>query len=242
METLSKITSPNVLASGNVNVPKTNLVTQPVVMFSNKPESAQKSKISNFFSVNSKDKSDISLLRVPAFQCPSLLASSVKVCQTTPKFDRPGMSNDVSTPVNLDASLGIHIEDWDDLDEFETPTKAKNTSLNEDINKTDCRPVTAERKTESIGGHCHLKPDEIQAMPDQTEVQQPAESELEDSPINTPRRCQQPYLKSVVSDSEEDNDDVPMSGNTLFPAVSSLHLCITNGNKWRSRVFSFVPT
>ncbi|XP_051916120.1 recQ-like DNA helicase BLM [Hippocampus zosterae] len=194
VETLSKVTSPNVLASRNVNVPKTNLVTQPVVMFSNKPETAQKSKISNFFSVRSKDKSDISL---------SSVASSGNVCLSAPKFDRPGMSNNVSTPVNLDESLGIQLDDWDDFDDFETPTKAKNTSLNEDVNKTDSRPVTAKRKTDSI--------DEIQATSDQTEVQQPAESEPEDSPINTPRRRRQPYLKSVVSESEEDNDDVPMT-------------------------------
>ncbi|XP_061630293.1 recQ-like DNA helicase BLM isoform X1 [Phyllopteryx taeniolatus] len=210
-ETSQKVTSQNVLASRNVNVPKNSLVTQPVLTFSNKPETSQKSKINNFFSVSSKCISDISPGSVPDIQRPSSLASSGSACPSSPKCDRPLMSTNDSNPVNMDASLGFQIDDWDDMDDFETPTKTKNDSFNRDVSRTDSRPVVAERSTESTGGQCCVKTDEAQVTPDLSPVGDPDECGLDDSPINTPRGCQPAYLKSIVSDSEEESNDMPMT-------------------------------
>ncbi|XP_077425700.1 recQ-like DNA helicase BLM isoform X2 [Vanacampus margaritifer] len=158
---------------------------------SSKSETSHKSKINNFFSVSSKCTSDVSLDSVPAFPSP-------------PIFEVP------STPVNMDTSLGFQIDDWDDLDDFETPTKAKNASFSGDVSRTDSSRPVGVGKTESTGGQCCLKTDGIEAIPDQTEVVGLTDSELDDSPIKTPKR-RHPYLKCVVSDSEEDNNDVPIA-------------------------------
>ncbi|XP_061139102.1 recQ-like DNA helicase BLM isoform X1 [Syngnathus typhle] len=209
-ETPSKVTSPNVLASRNVNVPANSLVTQRVVTFSNKPKTSQNSKINNFFSVNSKCNSDVSTDIVPAFQSPSSLASTGKVCP--PKFDRPGLSTNVSTSIDLDESLGFQIDDWDDLDDFETPTKAKNASFNEDTRRTD-KPVASPKK------------DQTQTI----QVGELAESEPDDSPINTPRRRHPAYFKSVVSDSEDDINEVPVKDeNPKWVDPKSIKLDVTS--------------
>ncbi|XP_049579124.1 recQ-like DNA helicase BLM isoform X3 [Syngnathus scovelli] len=208
-ETPSKVTSPNVLASRNVNVPANSLVTQRVVTFSNKPKTSQNSKINNFFSVSSKCNSDVSTDSVPAFRSPSSLASTGKVCP--PKFDRPGLNTNVSTPISLDESLGFQIDDWDDLDDFETPTKAKNASFNEDTSRTD-KPIASPKK------------DETQTI----QVRELAESELDDSPINTPRRRHPAYRKSVISDSEDDVNEVPMKDDNTKWVDPKIKLDVTS--------------
>ncbi|XP_077373066.1 recQ-like DNA helicase BLM isoform X2 [Festucalex cinctus] len=176
---------------------------------SSKPLTSPSSKVNNFFSVSSKCNMAVSPDSVPAFQCPSSRESSGSACPSQPKYEGPGSTN-VSTPVNLDASLGFEIDDWDDLDDFETPTKAKNASFSGNVSKTDSKQVAAEGNTESTGGQCCLKTNEIEGIPDQTDVVELAESELDDSPIKTPRR-RHPYLKCVVSDSEDENNDVPIA-------------------------------
>ncbi|XP_061781212.1 recQ-like DNA helicase BLM isoform X2 [Nerophis lumbriciformis] len=192
----TKVTSPNVLANRNVNVPKNSLVTKPVT-FSNKPARSQKSKISSFLSTSSK--SDISSEGVctPAVQRPSV---------SSPKYDKQVLSTNESTSTNLDASLGFQMDDWDDLDDFETPAKAKNDSFTGEVTETtttSIRPVSAEGAIEPAGVPTA---DEAHVSPAPSPL--PAEFEVDDSPVHTPRRRQPAYIKSVVSDSEEDNDDV----------------------------------
>ncbi|XP_054631947.1 recQ-like DNA helicase BLM isoform X4 [Dunckerocampus dactyliophorus] len=200
VEIPTKVTSPNVLANRNVNVPKNSLVTKPVVTFSNKPERAQKSKINNFFSVSSKLDISSDGVCAPPVQVPSV---------PPPNYDKQVISNNQSISKIMDASLGFQMDDWDDLDDFETPTKANNDSFSDEITKTttSIRPVLVEDGTESTGGQSCLKADNAQVTPVPSPL--PAECEVDDSPVNTTRRRQPAYLKCVVSDSDEDNDDVP---------------------------------
>ncbi|XP_057693552.1 recQ-like DNA helicase BLM [Corythoichthys intestinalis] len=211
-ETSNKVNSPNVFASRNINIPQKNLVTPPVGTFSNKSTPSQKYKINNFFSTSSKCKSDINPGGLPVFQSPTLLPSSGKMCPSPPKS---------GTPVNLDTSLGLEIDDWDDMDDFEMPMKKKNNSFNGDLSKTESGSFVAEGKTESTEGQCRLKLDEAEVIPDPVVVE-PSETELDDSPINTPRRRHPVNLKSVVSDSEE--DDKPTTENKKWLDPKSVQL------------------
>ncbi|XP_061679360.1 recQ-like DNA helicase BLM isoform X2 [Syngnathoides biaculeatus] len=174
-------------------------------------ETSPKSKIGKYFSVNSKCKSDISPGSVTDFPRPSLLASSGGACPPSPKCDKALTNAKDSSPVDLDVSLGLQIDDWDDMDDFETPTKTKNDSFSRNVSTTDSRPVVPECKTESAGGQSCLKTDEAQMSRDLSSVGHADDCQPDDSPINTTKRRHPAYLKSIVSDSEEDNNDVPVT-------------------------------
>ncbi|KAM9352264.1 recQ-like DNA helicase BLM [Symphorus nematophorus] len=212
VEVPTKVISSNVLASRNVNVPKISLVTKSPLTFSNKLERPQKSKI-NSFSVSSKGKSDsISPAGncAPASQTPSAV-SAFKV--TTTKSDTQGKST------ILDASLGIALDDWDDFDDFETPVKTKNDSFSSEKSFTmkqnhDASVETpsfsnssANKNTLSRSEQSCIETDELEQTGPGLN-QDPDEIELEDSPVQMTKRRPAAHLKSVVSDSEEDNDVV----------------------------------
>nr|XP_057931076.1 recQ-like DNA helicase BLM isoform X2 [Doryrhamphus excisus] len=200
VEIPTKVTSPNVLANRNVNVPKNGLVTKPVVTFSNKPERTQKSKINNFFSVSPKLDITSDGVSAPATQVQSV---------SPPNNNKQVLSsNNDSTSKLLDASLGFQMDDWYDLDDFETPTKAKNDSFSDGITNTarSTGTVLVEDETQSTRGQSCLEADNTQVTPVPSPL--PAVCEVDDSPVNISRRRHPLYLKCVVSDSEED-DDVP---------------------------------
>ncbi|XP_059190438.1 recQ-like DNA helicase BLM isoform X2 [Centropristis striata] len=235
VEVQTKVISSNILASRNVNVPKNSLVTKSPLTFSNKLERPQKSQINNFFSVSSKAKLDsISPTEncSPAVQTPTVV--SAKVTTAPAKSDMRGNGSNVT---NLDASLGFPIDDWDDFDDFETPVKAKNDSFTSEISGKSTHPVSSfnEEKSELTGKLNHdasrVTPelgnsftnkngmDELEQCVDRAAVssgpslnQDQADSEIEDSPVKVTRRRPPPHslaqFKSVLSDSEEENNDV----------------------------------
>lgn len=145
VEVPTKVISSNVLANRNVNVPKNSLVTKSPVTFSNKLEKPQKSKINAFFTVNSKGKLDsISTTDYcsPSDQFPSVV-SAIKVTTAPTKSDSHFPSDTQGNSTSLDASLGIPMDDWDDLDDFETPAKAKNDSVNSEKSGKCANPVSS---------------------------------------------------------------------------------------------------
>ncbi|XP_029290723.1 Bloom syndrome protein homolog isoform X2 [Cottoperca gobio] len=207
------------------------------VEVSTKLERPQKSQINNFFPVSSKGKSDsISAAGncAPAGQTPSTV-SALKVTTAPTKSDNQFTNGNGGISTSLDASLGFPIDDWDDFDDFETPVKAKNDSFSSEISGKSANPVSSfsdgKRKFSlmtpqlsnsfsnknglSTSEPPHMETDELEHSVDKAAVspgpslnQDPAEIEFEDSPVQMTRRRFPAHLKSAISDSEEDNDDV----------------------------------
>lgn len=242
VEVSTKVISSNVLANRNVNVSKSGLVTKSPLTFSNKLERPQKSKISNFFSVSSKSKSDsISPAdnSSPACQTPSVV-SGIKVTPAPPKSDSQSFSRNLINSTSLDASHSFPLDDWDDLDDFETPVKEKNNSFSSEVSEKSSKLLSSptEEKAESTATladdsslitsrlssknskQSYTEKDGLQDSVDTAAVspgphQEPADwSDEEDFPIKMNRK-HPAQLKSVMSDSEEDNnaDLEPFIGN-----------------------------
>ncbi|KAM4573624.1 recQ-like DNA helicase BLM isoform 1-T1 [Odontesthes bonariensis] len=219
----TKVISSNVLANRNVNVPQSSLVTKSPLTFSNKLERPQKSKINNFFSVSSKCQSDSTSSAgspSPACQTPSAV-SGTKVTPAPIKSDGQFGCDSGRNSKSLDAS-GFPIDDWDDFDDFETPAKTKNDSFCSDISGKVTKPLSSPNE-EFTGSSdaCDVKSELSNKNDDQTDklehivdkaavspgpilAQEPAEYEVDDSPVKKIRRSLPAHVKSVLSDSEED--------------------------------------
>ncbi|KAM7396702.1 hypothetical protein PAMP_019725 [Pampus punctatissimus] len=212
VEIPTKVISSNVLANRNVNVPKNSLVTKSPLTFPNKPERPQKSKI-NIISYKCKSNSISPADNCsPAVQPPSAVAVSVKV---------PSTSCNGSISTSLDASVGFPMDDWDDFDDFETPSKAKNDSFSPEISGKFNKPVLSpgKEKSESTERLSCIETDELVDSVDKVSqrpspIRDPADSEMEDSPVKVTRRRPPAYLKSVMSDSEEDKGFKAFEGST----------------------------
>nr|XP_019934965.1 PREDICTED: Bloom syndrome protein isoform X2 [Paralichthys olivaceus] len=141
VEVPTKVISSNVLANRNVNVPKNSVVTKSLLAFSNKLERPQKSKINNFFPVSSKGKSEsISPAGPCAAQTPPVVSGIKSTTAPTIHNSQFPSGNSIST--SLDASLGFQLDNWDDIDDFETPVKGKNDSFNSEISGNSTKPVS----------------------------------------------------------------------------------------------------
>lgn len=138
------------------------------------------------------------------------------------------------------------MDDWDDLDDFETPVKSRNNSFNSKKSDKSTNPVTASSEeqtgfagkpnpgpsltTSELSSNCANKGVEqtcvetegpelganiAAASPGPNPDEDPVESIGDDSPVRRPRRRPPSHLskldhfKSVLSDSEEDNDVEP---------------------------------
>ncbi|XP_053282745.1 recQ-like DNA helicase BLM isoform X1 [Pleuronectes platessa] len=142
-EVSTKVISANALANRNVNVPKNSVVTKSLLAFSNKLEGPQKAKINNFFPVSSKGKSEsISPAGncAPGAQTPPAV-SGIKLT-TAPSIHNSHFPSENGTSTSLDASLGFQLDDWDDIDDFETPAKGKNDSFNSETSGSSTKPVS----------------------------------------------------------------------------------------------------
>ncbi|XP_026167936.1 Bloom syndrome protein homolog [Mastacembelus armatus] len=223
VEVPTKVICSNVLASRNVNVPKNSLVTKSPLTFSNKLERPQKSKISNFLPVNSKGKPDSINPAVNS----SHGVPDIRVNTAPNKGDNQITSGNGSS---LDLSLGFPMDDWDDFDDFETPTKVKNNSFSSERSGNSSKAVPSPSKdntgkvnhdasvmTADSGEVFSMDTDELEhsvkraaVSPAPSFSKDPAEFEVDETPIKMTRRCASSHrLKSVMSDSEEDNDDMP---------------------------------
>lgn len=221
MEVPSKVISSGVLANRNVNALKSSLVTKP--LFSNKIEGPEKSKINNYFSMSSKDKSNSISPAATTAPCASPVPD-IKVT-TAPPTDSQ-VSGGKNTSVDLDSSVGFPIDNWDDFDDFEIPAKTKNDSFGSEKSgnsttqvskavdeKTEVtargRLVTSSKNTTSKSDSedlCQLEVNEDKnaASPGPSFDLDP-EDLLGDSPVlPTRRRRSVAKVKSVVNESEDE--------------------------------------
>ncbi|XP_054475799.1 recQ-like DNA helicase BLM isoform X2 [Anoplopoma fimbria] len=227
---------------GAFSFKKKSLSGSTKVEVPNKLQKPQKSQINNF-PVNSKDKSDsISPAGncAPAGQIHSSV-SATKVTTAPAKPDNKFTSGNGDDSTSLDASLGFPMDDWDDFDDFETPVK--NDSFSSEKSGKSKNPVSSfsEEKTQSSrmmsqssnsfenrnglsrSEQSRMETDEpehsvykVADSPGPSLNKESAEFEFEVSPLQPTRKPRPGHLKSVISDSEEDNDDVlePFKGKT----------------------------
>uniref|UniRef100_A0A672I2W6 RecQ-like DNA helicase BLM n=1 Tax=Salarias fasciatus TaxID=181472 RepID=A0A672I2W6_SALFA len=138
VEVPAKVTSSYALASRNVNVPTNTLVTKSPLTFSNKPERLQKPKLHDFFSVKSNSKSiSPAVISSPASYIPLALSS------------KASGSNGVDSSC-LDASPGISVDDWDDLDDFEMPAIAKHESFSSENSAKSSKSLSSAKKEKLV--------------------------------------------------------------------------------------------
>ncbi|XP_071388298.1 recQ-like DNA helicase BLM [Centroberyx affinis] len=232
----TKVITSNALANRSVNI-QSSLVTESPLTFSNKPE-RPRAKINNFFPVNSKGKSDsISpALNSPAASQPPAAVSSAPT-KFDDKFTS-GNGNPTGMDMSLGFPMD-EWDDFDDFEtpvkgkspeisanngkatSFSNEEKMELTERsNEDASLEILAPKSnnnaannngfAARKQSSIKmDELELHMDRATASPRHSPIQEPAEWELEDSPIKMTRRRPPVHLKSVVTDSEEESIGVP---------------------------------
>lgn len=259
----AKVISPSVLANRNVNVYKNTLVTKSPLTFSNKTERPQKSKISTFFPVSSKGKSD-SVSPVdngaPLDQFSSMVPAINATTAPKMQSDSSFASGTQSTSAILDTSLGFPVEDWDDFEDFDLPVKAKHDSCNSGKSgKTIINPESSpgDEKAQSsrkINNGASLMASELSSnlstknsvstseqsctemewtvddvavvSPGPSLNQDPEECLFGDSPVRPTRQRSLAQRKSVLSNSEGDNNDevepFEETGNSLFVAACIL--------------------
>ncbi|KAM3610150.1 uncharacterized protein V6R79_026196 [Siganus canaliculatus] len=103
-----------------------------------KLERPQKSKINAFFPVSSKVSSDSNSSAsnyASAGKTPSAVSANKETTNT--KSDSK-TTNGYSS--SMDAVLGFQTDDWDDFDDFETPSKGKNNSFSSQISGKNINP------------------------------------------------------------------------------------------------------
>lgn len=246
VEVPAKVITPDVLADRHVNVPKSNVVTKSPLTFSNKLDRPQTKKINAFFSKSSKGKSDgVSQKEkcAPTRQNPFAVSATKSTAAPSKGAGKQPAGSSQSAPSNLDASLGFPMDDWDDLDDFETPAKSRNNSFNSKksdksatsvgassdeqtgfVGKLNPAPSLATPEPSSSGSNQDVeqtsaeteKPEPVAAVsPGPNPDKDPVKSQGDSSPVRRPRRRPPSHLtkmnhfKSVLSDSEEDNDAEP---------------------------------
>lgn len=218
----------DVFKSRDVNVFKNNLVTKSPLTFSNKLERAQTSKISTFFTVNSKTTSD-SISQIDNFACSGQISSAAA------KPDSHFANGRQPGSASLDASLGFPEDTWDDFDDFEIPVKGKNVLLTSEKCKMSPEPVRSPREEKSpctgkgVSEGSVPAPEKILCRKEQScaesgvlehSVQdvaavspgpEPDQEDclLGDSPVRPSRRRRNVLKKSVLCDSDEDHADEP---------------------------------
>lgn len=217
----------NVFKSRDVNVCKNNLVTKSPLTFSNKLERSQTSKISTFFTLNSKTMTDSSSQIdncSPSGQSSS--AAPIKAIAARAISDVPFANGKRASFTSLDASLGFPEDNWDDFDDFEIPVKGKNVPFNSEKCEMSTDPVSEEkspRTGKDVSEGSVLAPEKEQSCsgmgvlghsvqyvaavspgPDQDQE----DCLFGDSPVR-PSRRRNVRTKSPLSDSDEDKGDEP---------------------------------
>lgn len=245
VEVPTKVISSNALANRNVNVPKSSLVTKSPLTFSNKLERPQKSKINNFFSVSSKCKPDTispADIASPASQTPSVV-SDIKSAPAPAKSNSQSCSSNSFNSTALNVSRSFPMDNWDDLDDFETPAKGKNNSFSSEVSEKSSKllPSPTGEKAESTGKLNYdslfktskltskngkqtcMETDEPEENVNTTAVspgpslnQEPADWSDEEELAMKMNRKHPAHLKHIMSDSEEDNNAElePFKGGT----------------------------
>ncbi|XP_005470808.1 Bloom syndrome protein homolog isoform X2 [Oreochromis niloticus] len=210
-----------------------------------KLERPQKSKINNYFSVSSKCKPDTispADIASPASQTPSVV-SDIKSAPAPAKSNSQSCSSNSFNSTALDVSRSFPMDNWDDLDDFETPAKGKNNSFSSEVSEKSSKllPSPTGEKAESTGKLNYdslfktskltskngkqtcMETDEPEENVNTTAVspgpslnQEPADWSDEEELAMKMNRKHPAHLKHIMSDSEEDNNAElePFKGGT----------------------------
>ncbi|XP_073706264.1 recQ-like DNA helicase BLM [Garra rufa] len=207
-----KVTCANVLTNRSVNVPRSCEVTKTPVTFSHKPERAAP-KV-NFFTAPSKPKT----ITVNPLANPFALNKTPPVQSTIKKLLK-------SAALPKDQTVGepkrdisqLSFSEWDDLDDFETPVKAKAVSP---VTGTSTKKLSVSDQNTSQSSSC-AKGDETTLNGDSQVTEtitaskdalsaansvstEPAEREPEDSPIKKTKRHKSVQQRALPSDTEDE--------------------------------------
>ncbi|XP_028306953.1 Bloom syndrome protein homolog isoform X3 [Gouania willdenowi] len=229
VEVPAKVIGSNVLANRNVNILQNTLGTKSPLIFSKNLERPQKNKINNLFPVNSKSKPDSFSPAGDSLSALQILstAMSPKVPPPSTNSNSTFSSGTAVASTSLDTSHGFPMDDWADFDDFETPPKAKKDSLSSDMTEKISKPLTSQsgKPSEKMSDDTSplisewskrplpgLTAEELQQDPVQHSVspqwlkEEPAEMEVDDTPVKKVKRRPPPHVTSVLSDSEDEKD------------------------------------
>uniref|UniRef100_A0A8C1G8R7 RecQ-like DNA helicase BLM n=1 Tax=Cyprinus carpio TaxID=7962 RepID=A0A8C1G8R7_CYPCA len=214
VEVPQKVTGAHVLANRSVNIPSSCEVTKTPVTFSQKPERAAP-KV-NFFAAPSRPKTNTVNPLVNPFAV-NKTPPVQSTIEDLPKSAALPKDQTVGEP-KCDISQ-LSFNEWDDLDDFETPVKARvvspvtetstkklslsgqNTSPNSSCAKRDETTLKGGLQvTESI-----ITPKEV--LTDANRVStEPAEREPEDSPVKKSKRHKKSVQQKVLLSDTEDEE------------------------------------
>lgn len=211
-----KVTGANVLTNRSVNVPHNLEVTKTPVTFPKKPEKAAP-KV-NFFTAPGRPKSStVNPLANPfAVSKPLLVQSTIKAVPKSAILPVDSTKDQTVSELRSDSFLSVSINEWDDLDDFETPVKEKvvspcastkktsvmeqNTSPNSSCTKNDGTSLNGR----SLATGTTAAPKDV--LSDANGIStEPLENEPEDSPIKKTKKRKTTVLqKSILSDTEDE--------------------------------------
>uniref|UniRef100_A0A4W4GFF0 RecQ-like DNA helicase BLM n=1 Tax=Electrophorus electricus TaxID=8005 RepID=A0A4W4GFF0_ELEEL len=222
-EVPQKVTGTNVFASRSVNVPRSCEITKTPLKFPCKPERPPPKF--NFTAPSKTKTQTTNPLTNPFAVSKHTPAQSV---QSLPEPDNiPADPNGDKTLglVGADNSFGVHLDDWDDFDDFETPIKGRAASQSPGtlVKKSSGQDKEISPKTDADKGANTIKNGALPIVQDiaTSGIQQittenplaeqyhahagPAGGEPDDSPIKTTkRRLTSLQLKPLLSDSEDE--------------------------------------
>uniref|UniRef100_A0A8C1JXB1 RecQ-like DNA helicase BLM n=1 Tax=Cyprinus carpio TaxID=7962 RepID=A0A8C1JXB1_CYPCA len=213
VEVPQKVTGANVLTNRSVNIPRSCEVTKTPVTFSQKPERAAP-KV-NFFAAPSRPKTNTV----------NPLANPFAV-NKTPPVQSTVKDSLKSAPVPKDQTVGepkhdisqLSFNEWDDLDDFETPVKARVVSpvtgtstkkLSVSDQNTPPNSSCAKRDETTLNGGLQVTktitaPKDVLSAANRVSTE-PAERDPEDSPIKkTKRHKKSVQQKALMSDTEDE--------------------------------------
>uniref|UniRef100_A0A8C2J7L8 RecQ-like DNA helicase BLM n=1 Tax=Cyprinus carpio TaxID=7962 RepID=A0A8C2J7L8_CYPCA len=213
VEVPQKVTGANVLANRSVNIPRSCEVTKTPVTFSQKPERAAP-KV-NFFAAPSRLKTNT----VNPLANPFAVNKTPPVQSTVKDLLK-------SAPVPKDQTVGepkhdisqLSFNEWDDLDDFETPVKARVGSpvtgtstkkLSVSDQNTPPNSSCAKRDETTLNGGLQVTktitaPKDVLSAANRVSTE-PAERDPEDSPIKkTKRHKKSVQQKALMSDTEDE--------------------------------------
>ncbi len=212
MEVPQKVTGANVLANRSVNIPRSCEVTKTPVTFSQKPGRAAP-KV-NFFAAPSRPKTNTvnPLVNPFAVNKTPPVQSTIK---NLPKSAALPTDQTVGEPKHDISQLSFN--EWDDLDDFETPVKA---SVASPVTETSTKKLSVADQSTSPNSSCTISgkttlnggsqvtetitaPKDILSADNRVSIE-PAEREPEDSPIKKSKRHKKLKQKPLLSDTEDE--------------------------------------
>ncbi|KAK9959070.1 hypothetical protein ABG768_011152 [Culter alburnus] len=209
VEVPQKVTGANVLANRSVNVLRSCEVTKTPVTFSQKPERVAP-KV-NFFTAPSKPKAiTVNPLANPfALNKTPLIQSTIKALSKSAALPKDSTDDQTVGEAKRDISQ-LSFNEWDDLDDFETPVKGRvvspvagTSTKKPSVSDQNTSPNSScTRSDETNGGS--LATETITVPKDVLSAANGVSTEPEDSPIKKIKRRKSVQQKALLSDTEDE--------------------------------------